>query len=71
MNSVIDTPVNSIIDDNAITTDVKKKRGRKKKEDSAPVTEEPKIPKKRGRKPKGGKLINAPINKTVFNNKYW
>ena len=37
-------------------------RGRKKKEDSAPVTEEPKIPKKRGRKPKGGKLINAPIN---------
>ena len=62
MNSVIDTPVNSIIDDNAITTDVKKKRGRKKKEDSTPVTEEQKIPKKRGRKPKGGKLINAPIN---------
>ena len=62
MNSVIDTPVNTTTNDNAIATDVKKKRGRKKKEDSTPVTEEPKIPKKRGRKPKGGKLINAPIN---------
>ena len=32
MNSVIDTPVNTTTNDNAITTDVKKKRGRKKKE---------------------------------------
>ena len=62
MNSVIDTPINTTTNDNAITTDVKKKRGRKKKEDSTPVIEEPKIPKKRGRKPKGGKLINAPID---------
>jgi hypothetical protein len=62
MNSVIDTSVNSKPNDNAIATDVKKKRGRKKKEDITPVVEETKIPKKRGRKPKGGKLINAPIN---------
>ena len=61
MNSVIDTPVNTTTDDTVITNDVKKKRGRKKKETTL-VTEEPKIPKKRGRKPKGGKLINAPIN---------
>jgi len=62
MISAIDTPINTTTHDNDITADVKKKRGRKKKEDTTPVVEENKIPKKRGRKPKGGKLINAPIN---------
>ena len=33
MNSVIDTPVNTTTNDNAITTDVKKKRGRKKRKE--------------------------------------
>jgi hypothetical protein len=50
--------------------DIKKKRGRKKKdiiEETAVVApNEPleiidKLPKKRGRKPKGGKIITAPI----------
>ena len=45
---------------------VKKKRGRKKKselltEEAKKETEEISLPKKRGRKPKGGKLIKKPI----------
>ena len=45
---------------------VKKKRGRKKKselltEEQKKETEEVSLPKKRGRKPKGGKLIKKPI----------
>ena len=51
MNSITDTA----------NTDVKKKRGRKKKEvTDTPSSEIEKIPKKRGRKPKGGKLISTP-----------
>ena len=57
------------MEDNSITnTEVlKKKRGRKKKSelvDDALVSDiqaEPHVPKKRGRKPKGGKLITKPI----------
>lgn len=54
---------------NIINEDVKKKRGRKKKEteeespivaEDSPVTAD-KLPKKRGRKPKGGKLIATPV----------
>jgi len=55
--------------DHSSMEDVKRKRGRKKKEQSAIVCDtttesiEPtdKLPKKRGRKPKGGKLIAAPV----------
>ena len=55
---------------NMINEDVKKKRGRKKKEPEeealavavpeSQVTAD-KLPKKRGRKPKGGKLIATPV----------
>tara|TARA_B110000503_G_scaffold71508_1_gene110968 strand:+ start:47 stop:1177 length:1131 start_codon:yes stop_codon:yes gene_type:complete len=74
MNSVIDTldpnttdAIDNTHEPNTNTDiinapDVKKKRGRKKKEDTNPVVEPDRIPKKRGRKPKGGKLINNPIH---------
>ncbi len=52
---------------------VKKKRGRKKKSELAnesekTVPQEPAVPKKRGRKPKGGKLIKKPIENNDENN---
>lgn len=52
---------------------VKKKRGRKKKSELANEPEkaapqEPAVPKKRGRKPKGGKLIKKPIENNDENN---
>ena len=51
---------------------VKKKRGRKKKselltEQQQKEKEEPPVPKKRGRKPKGGKLIKKPIENNEQN----
>jgi len=62
MDSVIDTPELNTTDTIVNAPDVKKKRGRKKKEDNNPVVEKERITKKRGRKPKGGKLINTPIH---------
>ena len=54
---------------------IKKKRGRKKKSElenqpelpDADVPAEPPVPKKRGRKPKGGKIIEKPIESTSDN----
>ena len=48
---------------------MEKKRGRKKKTETSPVE---KIPKKRGRKPKGGKIITnetkEPVNQEIKSN---
>ena len=44
------------------TESPKKRRGRRKKSEMETATKEPVIPKKRGRKPKGGKLTNKEDN---------
>mgnify|MGYP006982234626 CR=1 FL=1 len=70
MSSIINQPT---LSDSTIPIE-KKKRGRKKQNvaleiNSAPIVEEAKpLPKKRGRKPKGGKIITQKLEENNNNN---